>query len=89
MERLLPENLDISTVLDSTNLYKNWLSEDSVLLLDASNVKRVDAAGIQALTSLFLTAKLNQTDIQLLRPTELLLDSFKILGLTEQLEINH
>jgi len=89
MECLLPENLDISTVLDSTNLYKTWLSEDCALILDASNVKKVDAAGIQALTSLFLTAKANQTDIQLLRPTELLIEGINTLGLTEILEINH
>lgn len=89
MEYLLPESLDISTVLDSTNLYQRWLTNDGSLAIDASNVKRVDAAGLQALTALFLSAKSNQVTIHLLHPTELLVESIKTLGLINQLDIHH
>ncbi|MFD2017178.1 hypothetical protein ACFSJQ_19630 [Vibrio olivae] len=54
MDCLLNETLDISTVLDSTEHYKQWLADSNQALnLDASDVSRVDAAGIQALASLF------------------------------------
>nr|WP_100751716.1 STAS domain-containing protein [Vibrio salilacus] len=89
MEYLLPENLDISTVLDSTNLYQHWLTSDGSLAIDASNVKRVDAAGLQALTALFASAKSNQVTIRLLHPTELLVESITTLGLNNQLDIHH
>lgn len=89
MECLLPESLDISTVLDSTTQYKSWLSHAEQLDVDASNVGRVDAAGIQALTSLFLSAKSNQIEIRLLKPSPLLTEGIATLGLNEPFDMNH
>ncbi|MGD8110391.1 STAS domain-containing protein [Vibrio sp. TRT 17S01] len=83
MELKLADSLDISTVIDSSNQYKEWLSKDTSLVIDAADVARTDAAGIQALTSLFLTAKSNQIDIQLSQPTELLLEGINTLGLQD------
>jgi len=86
MECLLPESLDISTVLDSTTQYQAWLAQADQLHIDASEVVRVDAAGIQALTALFLSAKSNQIEIQLINPTNSLLEGISTLGLQEQFD---
>lgn len=88
MECLLPETLDISTVLDSASRYKEWLAEDNQLHIDASQVSRVDAAGLQALASLFLSAKKHQIEIQLIQPTQILVDAIGILSLDDQIGWN-
>lgn len=89
MECLLPESLDISTVLDSATQYKTWLGQDSNQIhIDASQVNRIDAAGLQALVAFFLTAKSNQIDIQLVKPTPLLIEGINTLGLDDQFDIN-
>jgi anti-anti-sigma regulatory factor len=88
MECLLPESLDISTVLDSATQYKTWLTQDNQLNVDASHVSRVDSAGIQALASLFLSAKSNQIDIQLVQPTPSLIEGISTLGLDDQFDMN-
>ena len=88
MECLLPESLDISTVLDSATQYKTWLAQDNQLNVDASHVSRVDAAGIQVLASLFLSAKSNQIDIQLVQPTPSLIEGISTLGLDDQFDMN-
>ncbi|KJY81827.1 anti-anti-sigma regulatory factor [Vibrio galatheae] len=89
MECSLPESLDISTVLDSATQYKQWLANSDLLKIDASRVTRVDAAGIQALTSLFISAKSNQLDIQLIQPTPALLEGINTLGLSNQFDMNN
>ncbi len=82
MDCLLNESLDISTVLDNALLYKNWLAtDDKSLALDASQVERVDAAGIQTLASLFITAQHNQLIISLNNPSKVLSEGITILGL--------
>lgn len=88
MDCLLPESLDISTVLDSASQYQTWLATNKPLNIDASQVGRVDAAGLQALTSLFLSAKSNEVDIQLMQPTQALLEGINTLGLNLQFDIN-
>ncbi|KLN63924.1 MULTISPECIES: STAS domain-containing protein [Vibrio] len=88
MECLLPESLDISTVLDSASQYKSWLAQHEQLKIDASHVGRVDAAGIQALASLFHSARSNQITIQLVRPTPSLVEGIITLGLDGQFDIN-
>ncbi|WP_070968795.1 STAS domain-containing protein [Vibrio sonorensis] len=81
MECTLSETLDISTVLDASTLYQQWLSHNEALTVDASQVSRVDAAGIQVLTSLFLTAKRNQINAELHNPSPTLVDGIEVLGL--------
>ncbi|MEF1256277.1 STAS domain-containing protein [Vibrio sp. M260112] len=89
MDCLLPASLDISTVIDSANDYKAWLAQDTNQLhIDASQVNRVDAAGLQALTALFLSAKSHKIDIRLVKPTPLLIEGINTLGLHDQFDIN-
>ncbi|MCG9596379.1 STAS domain-containing protein [Vibrio sp. Isolate25] len=88
MECLLPESLDISTVLDATTQYQEWLATHEAIHLGADKVARVDAAGIQLLSSLFISAKKNQRTIQLLKPSDVLLEGIETLGLQEVFELN-
>lgn len=88
MDCLLEECLDISTVMDSTSTYKTWLNQPTPILIDASKVARVDAAGIQALASLFSTARSADTNIQLTNATDILLEGIYILGLSDLFEIH-
>ncbi|CAM3166554.1 MULTISPECIES: STAS domain-containing protein [Vibrio] len=87
MECLLPESLDISTVLDTTTQYQEWLANQDTIHLDATAVVRVDAAGIQLLSSLFISAKKNQREIQLLKPSEVLLEGIETLGLQDVFDL--
>jgi ABC-type transporter Mla MlaB component len=84
MECLLPESLDITTVIDSATQYNKWLENNKTLEIDASQVVRTDAAGLQLLASLFVSAKNNHIAITLAQPTPLLLTSLTTLGLLEQ-----
>ncbi|WP_047042462.1 STAS domain-containing protein [Vibrio mexicanus] len=82
MSCLLNENLDISTVLEATNQYKNWVSEASeTLLVDGSQVSKIDAAGIQALASLFNSAQNSNVNIELANATPTLEEAIRVLGL--------
>lgn len=82
MSYLLNENLDISTVLEATNQYKNWVSEASqALLVDGSQVGKADAAGIQALASLFNSAQNSNVNIELVNATPTLEEAIRVLGL--------
>lgn len=87
MECLLPESLDISTVLDTTTQYQEWLANQDAIQLNAENVVRLDAADVQLLTSLFVSAKKNQRDIQLLKPSEVLLEGIETLGLQDVFDL--
>jgi ABC-type transporter Mla MlaB component len=84
MECLLPESLDITTVIDSAMQYNKWLEHNENLQINASNVVRTDAAGLQLLTSLFISAKNNQITITLAQPTQSLITSLTTLGLMHQ-----
>ncbi|CAH0535825.1 STAS domain-containing protein [Vibrio marisflavi] len=88
MDCLLEECLDISTVMDSSSNYKKWLNLPTPILIDASKVVRVDTAGIQALASLFATARAADSNIQLINATDTLLEGISILGLSDLFEIH-
>ncbi|WP_341663577.1 STAS domain-containing protein [Vibrio sp.] len=83
MNCLLPESLDISTVLDLTAQYKELFTNQGSIEVNAENVARVDAAGIQLLSCLFISAKKNRREIYLLKPTQLLTDGIQTLGLCD------
>ncbi|MCL9781673.1 STAS domain-containing protein [Vibrio sp. S4M6] len=86
MDCLLDECLDISTVMDATSTYQQWLNQSAPLKIDASKVMRVDTAGIQALASMFTSAKATEIEIQLINSTDTLLEGISILGLAELFE---
>ncbi|ASU23595.1 STAS domain-containing protein [Vibrio qinghaiensis] len=81
MNFLLVESLEISTVLDSKANYLQWLSLAPPLTIDASQVNSVDAAGMQLLASLFMTAKRAGIEITLVHATNTLNEGIALLGL--------
>lgn len=84
----LSESLDISTVLDAAERYKQWLTQETSIQIDASTVRSVDAAGLQALTSLFTSANSQQINVQLIQPSQVLIDAINTMGLVDQVKWN-
>ncbi|SON52243.1 lipid asymmetry maintenance protein MlaB [Vibrio tapetis] len=86
MQCQLDESLEISNVLNSKIEYQQWLDNHELLIIDASSVSRIDAAGLQALASLFLTAKQTHTEIRLINVADKLSDGIELLALTNIFE---
>ena len=84
MECVLEESLEISTVLNSKDKYLEWLKQDSPISIDASQVVRVDAAGLQTLASLFNSAKRADLEISIENPSSVLTDAIALLNLEKQ-----
>ncbi len=80
MAMRLGECLDIHSVNEAKENYLRWLDESPPLLIDASYVNKVDAAGLQALASLFISASQSGTSIQLENPPSELLTAIRVLG---------
>ncbi len=86
MQCQLDESLEISNVLNSKIEYQQWLDNHELLIIDASSVSRIDAAGLQMLASLFLTAKQTHTEIRLINVPDKLADGIELLALTSLFE---
>ena len=84
MECWLDESLEISTVLSAKDKYLEWLKQDSPISIDASQVVRVDTAGLQTLASLFVSAKHAGLDINLVNSSSVLTDAITLLNLENQ-----
>ncbi|BCL71685.1 putative Sulphate transporter/antisigma-factor antagonist STAS [Vibrio nigripulchritudo MADA3029] len=86
MECQLEESLEIGNVLNIKNEYQQWLDTNEELVIDASSVVRVDAAGLQALASLFFSAKQANTEIKLINASDEFQESIKLLDLQSVFE---
>ncbi|BDU39092.1 STAS domain-containing protein [Vibrio nigripulchritudo] len=86
MECQLEESLEIGNVLNIKNEYQQWLDTNEELMIDASSVVRVDAAGLQALASLFFSAKQANTEIKLINASDEFQESIKLLDLQSVFE---
>ncbi|MGF1697292.1 STAS domain-containing protein [Vibrio kyushuensis] len=82
MDCLLGESLEISTVMDSKIQYTEWLKQSSSLRIDASQVSKVDTAGLQLLASFFMSAKQLSVTVELSNATSVLTEALETLGLT-------
>ncbi|MGC9401950.1 STAS domain-containing protein [Vibrio genomosp. F10] len=82
MDCLLGESLEISTVMDAKIQYAEWLKQSSLLRVNASQVSKVDTAGVQLLASLFVSAKQLNVAIELSESSAVLTEAFVTLGLT-------
>lgn len=80
MEYALEESLEISTVLNTKNQYVDWMAQHQSLQIDASQVVRIDAAGIQLLASMFITARKSNVDIHLVEVPTVLSEGIRLLG---------
>ncbi|WP_428773773.1 STAS domain-containing protein [Vibrio sp.] len=86
MDCMLPDTIDISTVLEAVPVYCEWLATSQPLTINASQVGKVDAAGIQALLALVITANKNNTPIQLIDCPTALREAIAILGFQANFE---
>ncbi|MCG6233548.1 MULTISPECIES: STAS domain-containing protein [Vibrio] len=77
----LNESLDISNVVDCKVQYQEWLQQATPLVIDATHVSRVDAAGVQLLVSFVESARLAERDIRLENISEALQEGIDVLGL--------
>ncbi|WP_248009248.1 STAS domain-containing protein [Vibrio amylolyticus] len=82
MDCLLGESLEISTVMDAKVQYEEWLKQSS-LRIDASQVSRVDTAGIQLLVSLMISARQMNVVVELSEMSPVLTEALQTLGLTK------
>lgn len=85
---LLPDVLDISSALNVAAESKQWLQDHRSLVILASNVERVDAAGLQVLVSLFLSAERDSVEIRLDKPSATLKQGANALGLQHLLKLS-
>ncbi|MEZ9232152.1 STAS domain-containing protein [Vibrio amylolyticus] len=86
MDCLLGESLEISTVMDAKVQYAGWLKQSSSLRIDASQVSRVDAAGLQLLASLFISAKQLNLNVELSQSSPVFTEAVETLGLAEAIK---
>ena len=84
MECLLEDSLEISAALNRKQQYLDWLKLENPIIVDASQVFRVDTAGLQLLVSLFQTAKRDGIEIRLHHPSQILRDAIMQLDLDTQ-----
>jgi anti-anti-sigma regulatory factor len=86
MECQLEESLEIGNVLNIKNEYQQWLDTNEELVIDASSIVRVDAAGLQALASLFFSTKQANTEIKFINASNEFQESIKLLDLQSVFE---
>ncbi|USD67488.1 STAS domain-containing protein [Vibrio sp. SCSIO 43136] len=86
MQCLLDESLEISNVINAKNEYQRWLDSQEMLIIDASPVTRIDAAGLQALAALFVSAKQTNVEIQMINVPEQVSAGIALLDLTSLFE---
>lgn len=78
---------DISTVADAHSELKALLGNDKVVI-EAAQVERIDGASLQLLYSFIEEAKEKGVDVVWDSPSEALMNSAKLLGMVEALQIN-
>ncbi len=84
------ELMSVLTIRESEelmSLLKNT-SQASHVVIDASQVEKLDAAAVQIIASYYKTASQEGATIQWKEPSSVLLDAFQILGLSEAIGIN-
>ena len=80
----LQSELNIRQVAELKELLSNALSADDIVL-DASNVDMVDAAGLQLLLAFIQQARLKNTTVQWGELSESFLKAVKLMGLADGL----
>ncbi|EGQ7696659.1 STAS domain-containing protein [Vibrio vulnificus] len=80
MECWLAECLDISSVQECRAQYLQWLESDQPLQLIGSEVRKVDASGIQALVSFIRSVKQTGSTLELTAFSEVLAEGIELLG---------
>ncbi|HDI3139213.1 STAS domain-containing protein [Vibrio cholerae] len=84
---ILNEILDIAHVQKCKQQFLPWMTQDESIAIDGSAVARVDAAGIQLLASLFITAQHNGQQIHFEQLSDVLAEGLALLGMTDLMQL--
>lgn len=84
----LPENLTIHHINDQFSEIKGIIqSETDQIVFDAGAIEAIDTSGVQMLLALIEDLNSRQVDFSWQNPNDLLRESAKNLGLSEQLQL--
>lgn len=84
---ILNEELDIAHVQECKQQFLPWILRNEPIVIDGRAVTRVDAAGIQLLFSLFVTAQHNGKEIRFEHISNVLAECLALLGMAEQMRL--
>ncbi|MBN7278621.1 STAS domain-containing protein [Vibrio cholerae] len=84
---ILNEVLDIAHVQECKQQFLSWISQEESIVIDCSAVSRVDAAGLQLLASLFITAQHNGQQIHFEQLSDVLAEGLALLGMTDLMQL--
>ncbi|EEY99774.1 anti-anti-sigma regulatory factor [Vibrio sp. RC586] len=82
----LNEALDIAHVHECKQQFLLWIAKEEPLVIDGSAVVRIDAAGLQLLTSLMMTAQHSGLEIHFDQLSDVLEEGFAQLGMTDLMQ---
>lgn len=81
------EALDVAVVSDFKALLQQASGQNTPIVLDAAQVKRIDAAALQLMTAFFLEARESGLNVTWRNPTEALKYAANMTGLNEVLHL--
>ena len=81
------EALDVSVAADFKSMLQQAASQNTPIVLDTSQLVRVDGAGLQLLTAFFLEAEESGLSVSWRNPAEALLQAAELTGLKETLQL--
>ncbi|TQP60097.1 STAS domain-containing protein [Vibrio cholerae] len=84
---ILNEVLDIAHVQECKQQFLSWMSQEAPIVIDGSAVTRVDAAGLQLLASLFITAQNNGQQIHFEQLSDVLAEGLALLGMADLMQL--
>ncbi|EJL6951257.1 anti-sigma factor antagonist [Vibrio cholerae] len=84
---ILNEVLDIEHVQECKQQFLPWMIQDEPIVIDGSAVARVDAAGLQILASLFVTAQHNGQQIHFEQLSDVLAEGLALLGMADLMQL--
>ncbi|MGD8567883.1 MAG: STAS domain-containing protein [Gammaproteobacteria bacterium] len=87
LEYNLDESLDITCINQIYDELNTLLSDGKPVTIDASNVKRLDTAGVQLLCCWYLEARKKGVEVTFRNTQGVFHDSAKLLGVAEVFEI--
>ena len=81
------DSVDISGVSALHNQISSEIQQGCTISLDASQIERIDTAGLQLFAALFIDAATQNITINWLNPSDTLQTSARLLGLEELLQL--
>jgi len=81
------EAIDVSLVSDFKSMLQQAASQNSPIVLDASQLERIDGAGLQLLTAFFQEADESGLSVSWRNPAAVLLNTADLMGLSEILHL--